>query len=126
MQKIDGRVLWANLHLLFWLSLVPFVTAWMGEHPTAPYPVALYGAVLLFAGVAYYWLTLSLLANHGRDSKLAIAIGGDRKGKISLILYAVAIPFAFFKTWISYAIYVLVAIIWLVPDTRIERTLERN
>ncbi len=120
---VDGRALWANMHLLFWLSLFPFVTAWVGENHLAPVPVALYGVVLLLAAVAYFILARVLIALHGRDSVLAIALGRDFKGKISIALYLVAIPIAFVYTWISFGLYVLVAIIWLVPDRRIEKTL---
>ena len=122
-RHVDGRVLWANLHLLFWLSLVPFATAWIGEHGTAPWPVALYGVVLLFSGIAYFILTLVLIALHGKDSAIAIALGKDFKGKISMVIYAVAIPAAFLSHLISYALYIFVAILWLVPDRRIEKTL---
>ncbi len=124
-QRVDGRVLWANLHLLFWLSLIPFTTGWMGEHAGAAWPTALYGAVLFLAGGAYYLLTRALIALHGRGSVLAIAIGRDRKGWASLVMYGSAIPLAFLSVWLAYALYVAVAIVWLVPDRRIERTLER-
>jgi uncharacterized membrane protein len=125
-RHVDGRVLWANLHLLFWLSLVPFTTAWIGEHGSAPWPAAIYGLVLLCSAVAYYVLTLTLIALHGKDSDLAIALGADFKGKISIIIYAVALPLAFVLPAIAYAGYVLVAVLWLVPDRRIERTLGRE
>ncbi|SRR6266550_168240 len=120
---VDGRILWANLHLLFWLSLVPFVTAWMGENQFARGPVALYGAVMLFAAIAYFILVRALLSHHGRDSVLATALGGDFKGKISMAIYVVAIPLALVKWWLACALYVLVSIMWLVPDRRIEKTL---
>jgi uncharacterized membrane protein len=120
---VDGRVLWANLHLLFWLSLTPFVTAWMGENRFATVPVALYGVVLLLAAVAYFILTRALIALHGRESVLGTAVGRDRKGKVSIGIYAAAIPLAFVSPWISCALYVLVAIMWLIPDRRIEKTL---
>jgi uncharacterized membrane protein len=116
-------VLWANLHLLFWLSLIPFVTAWTGENYLAAWPVAFYGAVLLMAGIAYYILSRALLSLHGRDSVLAAAIGSDFKGKISVVIYAAAIPLCFRNPWIAWALYVSVAILWLVPDRRIEKTL---
>ncbi len=119
-QKVNGRVLWANLHLLFWLSLIPFVTRWMGENYFAATPVALYGVVLLMAGVAYFILARALVAHHAKDSTLAIAIGKDRKGLVSILLYAVAIPLSFVNPWIAFSIYVLVAIIWFIPDRRIE------
>src|SRR5262249_23947473 len=120
---VDGRILWANLHLLFWLSLVPFTTSWMGNTEFAALPVAIYGAVLLLAGFAYYLLARALIAREGSDSGLAQAVGRDRKGIISMLLYAAAIPLAFVHTWFSCAIYVLVAVIWLAPDPRIERVL---
>ena len=122
-EHVDGRILWANLHLLFWLSLTPFVTAWMGENHFARGPVALYGTVLLFAAVAYFILVRALLSRHGPDSVLATALGGDFKGKISMVIYLVAIPLAFVKWWLACALYVLVSIMWLVPDRRIEKTL---
>ncbi len=122
-KHVDGRVLWANLHLLFWLSLTPFVTDWMGENHFAPWPVALYGVVLLFAAVAYFILVRTLIAVHGKDSVLATAVGRDFRGKISLMVYAVAIPFSFVDSWVACGLYVLVAIMWLVPDRRIEKTL---
>jgi uncharacterized membrane protein len=122
-QRVDGRALWANLHLLFWLSLVPFVTGWVGESRFAAWPVALYGAVLLCAAVAYTILTRALIALHGHDSVLAAALGRDVKGKVSVLIYAAAIPLAFVRAWAAGVLYVLVAIMWLVPDSRIERTL---
>jgi uncharacterized membrane protein len=118
--KVNGRILWANMHLLFWLSLVPFVTGWMGENNFATIPVALYGVVMLMAGVAYSFLTYSLIAHHGKDSILSKAIGNDRKGKVSLLLYALAIPAAFVHAWIAILIYMFVAVMWFVPDKRIE------
>jgi uncharacterized membrane protein len=118
--RINGRILWANLHLLFWLSLVPFVTGWMGQNHFAPVPTAVYGGVLLAAGIAYYVLQTAIIADQGPGSKLAAAIGADLKGKISPVLYAVAIPLAFVREWIADAIYVAVALMWLVPDRRIE------
>jgi uncharacterized membrane protein len=125
-RHVDGRVLWANLHLLFWLSLVPFVTDWMGASGFAAWPVALYGVVLLLAAVAYTLLTLALIAvNGGRQSALAAALGRDVKGKLSLLFYALAIPLAFAYTWAACALYVVVAAIWLVPEPRIERNLGR-
>ncbi len=124
-QKVNGPVLWANLHLLFWLSLVPFVTGWMGENHFAPLPVALYGVVLLLAGVAYYVLGQCLVGHHGRDSTLAVALGRDTKGKLSLVLYLIAIPLAFLNEWIAMALYVTVALMWLIPDRRIEKALAR-
>jgi uncharacterized membrane protein len=120
-QRVNGATLWANLHLLFWLSLIPFTTAWMGENHFYSWPMAIYGMVLLLAGVAYFILTKTLIALHGPGSTLATSIGRDRKGKISIFIYAAAIPLAFAKSWISGACYVIVAIIWLTPDPRIER-----
>ena len=121
--RVEGSVLWANLHLLFWLSLVPFVTGWMGENHFASAPLATYGFVLLMAAVAYYILQRRIIAVQGGNSLLARAIGRDLKGKISPILYIIAIPAAFVSRWVSGALYVLVALIWLVPDRRIERAL---
>jgi uncharacterized membrane protein len=122
-EHVDGRALWANLHLLFWLSLTPFVTAWMGENHFAALPTALYGVVLLFAGIAYFILTRILLLIHDADSKLAIALGADFKGKISIVIYLLAIPLAFVRPWIAWSLYVVVVVAWLVPDRRIERTI---
>jgi uncharacterized membrane protein len=122
-EYVNGGVLWANLHLLFWLSLVPFVTAWMGENHFAPGAVALYGVVLLFASIAYFILSRALISLHGRESVLATAVGRDFKGLISTVIYLVAIPLALVRWWLACTLYVLVAIIWLVPDRRIERTL---
>jgi uncharacterized membrane protein len=122
-EHVNGSVLWANLHLLFWLSLVPFATNWMGETNFQSWPVALYGIVLLLAGIAYTILVIRLLALHGRESSLATALGRDFKGKISIVFYVIAIPLAFVRPWLAWAFYVLVAIIWLAPDRRIERTL---
>ena len=122
-HRINGRILWANLHLLFWLSLVPFVTGWMGENHFAPLPTAVYGAVMLLSGVAYTILTRTIVIEEGPQSKLAMAVGRDRKGNASIALYAAAIPLAFVNQWISDAIYVFVAMMWLVPDRRIEARL---
>ncbi|WP_238178399.1 TMEM175 family protein [Calothrix sp. 336/3] len=122
-RYVNGRVLWANLHLLFWLSLIPFVTGWLGENHLAPLPVALYGVVLLLAAIAYTILTTTLVAHHGKDSTLAIALGRDFKGKISLGIYTVAILISFVNSWAACLLYTLVAIIWLIPDRRIEKTL---
>jgi uncharacterized membrane protein len=121
-QRVDGRILWANLHLLFWLSLTPFVTGWMGEN-FGPWPVAAYGVVLMLAAVAYYILARALISHHGKSSAIAIALGSDFKGKVSIVIYAVAVPLAFWNAWAACALYVLVAIIWLIPDRRIEKTL---
>ncbi len=122
-KTVNGPILWANLHLLFWLSLVPFVTRWMGENSFAAWPVAVYGVVLLFSAIAFTILTWVLIAHDGKNSTLANAIGDDFKGKISLAFYAAAIPLAFIDPWIAYSFYGLVAFIWLVPDQRIEKTL---
>ena len=123
-HRVDGRVLWANLHLLFWLSLFPFATGWMGENHFAAVPTAAYGVVLLAAAIAYAILQRAIIrANGGPDSKLAGALGKDFAGKISPILYASAIPLAFYNQWISDALYVLVAAIWFIPDRRIEKVI---
>lgn len=124
-RQVDGRVLWANLHLLFWLSLIPFTSGWMGETTFAAWPVALYGVDLLFAGIAYYILAHLLIALHGADSPLATAIGRDTKGTLSVVIYLLAIPVAFFNAGIAFALYALVAIMWLIPDQRIEKQLPR-
>lgn len=120
-KHVDGRVLWPNVHLLFWLSLIPFVTAWSGENHFAPVPVALYGVVLLMAGAAYYILTQSLLRVHGGNEELAKALGRDVKGKLSVVAYLVAIPLAFVSSWLALAIYILMAMVWLIPDSRVEK-----
>ena len=122
-KQVNGQILWANLHLLFWLSLVPFVTGWMGENDFAPLPVALYGVVLWMSGVAYYILTRTMVTLHGRDSQLAIALGNKFKETMSLIAYALAIVLASINTALSLAIYVFVAFVWLIPDRRIEQTI---
>jgi len=124
-RRVTGGVLWANAHLLFWLSLVPFVTAWMGENHFAPVPMAAYGVVLFLAGVAYWVLQRVIIASEGRDSALAAAIGGDMKGKLSPLIYAIAIPLAFVRPWIAGMLFVAVAMMWLIPDRRIERIVER-
>jgi uncharacterized membrane protein len=121
--RINGKILWANLHLLFWLSLVPFVTGWMGENHFAPLPTALYGFALFCAGIAYVILQRMIIADQGPDSKLAAAVGRDLKGKISAALYACAIPLAFVHQWISDGIYIGVALMWFMPDRRIESKL---
>jgi len=122
-KHVSGGILWANLHLLFWLSLFPFTTGWMGENHVAPTPTAVYGFVLLMAAIAYYILQRTIIAQQGRGSLLAAAIGTDWKGKLSPVLYFIAIPLAFVTVWISSGLYVLVALLWLVPDRRIERVL---
>lgn len=124
-KQVNGTVLWANLHLLFWLSLIPFVTGWMGENNFARMPMVFYGGVLWMAGLAYYILVRTLIARHGADSVLAKAIGKDEKGIRSLYIYTAAIALAFAAAWISAALYVIVAIMWLVPDRRIENRLSR-
>jgi TMEM175 potassium channel family protein len=125
-EQVSGGILWANLHLLFWLSLFPFTTAWMGENHLAPIPTAVYGFVLLMAAIAYLVLQRTIIANEGRGSLLAQAIGKDRKGKISPFLYLAAIPLAFVSSWIAGGLYVLAALLWLIPDPRIERKLEER
>ena len=122
-EHVNGRVLWANLHLLFWLSLLPFATAWMGENDFSTWPVALYGLDLFLAACAYFLLVRALLSLHGAESTLAVALGGDFKGKISIVFYLVALPLAFVDAWISCAVYVVVAAMWLFPDPRIEKRL---
>ncbi|WP_159586129.1 TMEM175 family protein [Chelativorans xinjiangense] len=122
-KRVDGSVLWANLHLLFWLSLMPFVTGWMGENHFAPLPVALYGGVLIMAAVAYFILVHTLLRLHGGDTAFAKAIGSDFKGKVSVVIYAAAIPLAFVTEWLALAFYVAVAVMWFIPDRRFERVL---
>jgi uncharacterized membrane protein len=120
-ERVTGGILWANLILLFCLSLVPFTTAWMGQNNYAPLPVAVYGAMLLFAGIAYFILTKSLIAHHGENSVLARSIGNDWKGTVSVLVYVVAIPLALVKPWLACAFYTFVAIMWLLPDPRIEK-----
>jgi uncharacterized membrane protein len=122
-KHVNGSTLWANLHLLFWLSLFPFATAWIGENHFAALPVAFYGVVLLLAAVAYFTLTRTLVLHHGEDSTLATALGRDLKGKLSLMIYAAAVPLAFVNSWLACALYILVAVMWLVPDRRIEKAL---
>jgi uncharacterized membrane protein len=122
-RQVNGRILWANVHLLFWLSLIPFVTAWMGENHFAPLPVSLYGVIMLCSAIAYTILTTSLVNYHGKDSPLAIALGRDIKGKISLAIYAAAIPISLVNSWFACGMYAMVSIIWLIPDRRIEKTL---
>jgi uncharacterized membrane protein len=122
-DRVTGLILWANLHLLFWLSLVPFTTAWMGENDFAPTPAAAYGLVLLAAALAYYALQESIIRDQGRGSRLARAVGRDRKGKLSPLLYLTAIGLSFVDRWLAVAIYVGAALLWLVPDRRVERTM---
>jgi TMEM175 potassium channel family protein len=125
-KHVSGGILWANLHLLFWLSLFPFTTDWMGENQLPPIPTALYGFVLLMAAIAYQILEYTIIAKEGRNSLLARAIGKDWKGKVSLMLYIAAIPLAFFSPWTSGALYLFGALIWLIPDPRIERKMKKQ
>jgi uncharacterized membrane protein len=124
-KQVGAAVLWANLHLLFWLSLLPFVTGWMGENHFAPTPTALYGAVLLMAALAYWLLARAIVAKEGPDGVLARAIGKDRKGTVSVLLYLLAVALAFVSQWAAQAIYVVVALAWLIPDRRIERVVKQ-
>ena len=124
-RRVNGAVLWANLHLLFWLSLFPFFTGWMGENHFDALPVAAYGGVLFMAGVAYYILKTTIIAAEGDESALAAALGGDFKGKISPVIYAIAIPLAFVNRWLSLTLYVVVALMWFIPDRRIESRIGR-
>ena len=123
-RRINGSIMWANLHLLFWLSLLPFVTGWAGENHFSPLPTALYGAVLLLSGIAYFILQNCILAEQGRDSKLAASLGKDWKGKLSPMLYAIAIGLAFVQPWIAASIYIGVALMWLIPDQRVARVIQ--
>ena len=125
-RHVSAGILWSNLHLLFWLSLVPFVTGWMGENHFAEWPVALYGVVMLMAGVAYYILSRAIIRRHGPESTLRVAVGIDEKGVASVVLYALAIGLAFFNRWASLALYIAVAVMWLVPDKRIERVMNEH
>ena len=122
-RHINGTVLWANIHLLFWLSLVPFVTGWMGENHFAKWPVALYGIVLFMAGVAYYFLAHALINLHGKKSTIGAALGKDWKGKISVVIYAIGIAVSFVNEWVAFSLYALVAAMWFIPDQRIEKNL---
>lgn len=123
-QKVNGKILWANMHLLFWLSLIPFATNWLGETRFASRPVAVYGGVMLMCAIAYTILVLALIDFHGADSKLAQAIGSDAKSKVSLLLYIIGIPTAFFNSWIAMGLYLAVSVIWFLPDRRIENVLK--
>ncbi len=123
-KHINGKILWANLHLLFWLSLIPFMTGWMGANHFATWPVILFGVNLLLAGAAYTILTFKILESHGKDSDIAKAIGSDFKGKLSIAIYAAGIALAFFNPWISVALYFAVAMMWFIPDRRIEKIIE--
>src|SRR6266498_1202868 len=122
-QHVNGKVLWANTHLLFWLSLIPFATAWMGENNFTKWPVILYGTILLLCGVAYYILAQALIKLHGKNSTIADAIGSDKKGKLSVVIYAFAIALSFINPWIGMALYAIVAAMWIIPDKRIEKKL---
>jgi len=125
-ERVNGKMLWANLHLLFWLSLVPFTTRWLGEASVSEVPVAVYGIVLLLAALAYSILTVAILAEHGHESLIAHMLGRDIKGKVSLLLYSTAIPLAFVQPWIAIGIYIIVALMWLTPDRRIEGELAEH
>jgi uncharacterized membrane protein len=125
-RHINGAILWSNLHLLFWLSLFPFVTGWMGENHFAAVPTALYGAVLLMAAIAYVLLQRTIIASEGPDSLLARAVGTDAKGRASMLIYACSIPAAFVSQWLAQACYLFVAVMWLIPDRRIERVVAAN
>ena len=122
-QRINAKVMWANMHLLFWLSLLPFASGWMGENHFAQWPTALFGVDLLMAGMAYYILSKCLVSLHGKESTLGKAVGKDVKGKISVVIYVFAIGITFFNKWIGFGLYGLVAIIWILPDKRIEKKL---
>jgi uncharacterized membrane protein len=124
-DRINGAMLWANLHVLFWLSLIPVATGWVGAHHTEPLPTAIYGGLMLMAAIAYYTLVRVIIAFQGPDSRLAAALGSDVKGKVSPALYAIAIPLAFVRPWLAQAIFVIVALMWLVPDRRIESRIAR-
>ncbi|MES2862833.1 MAG: TMEM175 family protein [Bacteroidota bacterium] len=123
-KSVNGKILWANLHLLFWLSLIPFATAWIGEHHFASFPMMLYGIILLMNGIAFNILQYQIICSHGKSSDLAKAVGKDYKGKLSVILYLIAVVLTKYYVVISGAIYILVALFWLIPDKRIERTLK--
>ncbi|MFO0755340.1 MAG: TMEM175 family protein [Byssovorax sp.] len=125
-DRIDGKILWANQHLLFWLSLIPFSTAFLGESHFAPFPTAVYGTVLFFAGIAYVMLQGAIIKNQGPGSRLAAAVGGDVKGKLSALLLGSSIPLAFVNRWISSALFVAIVLLWLVPDRRIEQHLSAD
>jgi len=125
-KQVNGKILWANLHLLFWLSMIPFATAWIGEHHFAPFPMMFYGIILFMNGFAYFLLQTQIIKNHGKESQLSKAIGNGLKEKASVILYAIAIAFANFYPIVSGVIYIFVAFLWLIPDTRIERILNED
>ena len=121
---VNGSILWTNIHLLFWLSLFPFATGWMGENNFATWPVVIYGAISFMAGMAYYWLAHCLAAHHGKDSALAKALGNDRKGIISVIIYAIGVGLSFINPWLGVACYFVVAGMWFIPDKRIEKQIK--
>ena len=125
-RHVNGKVLWANMHLLFWLSLIPFVSGWMGENHFSKWPVVVYGIVVCMAGVAYYFLSQSLLKLHGKDSTLGLAIGNDWKGIISVVIYFIGICLCFVHPWLGVLLYMLVTAIWFIPDKRIEKNLKIN
>ena len=125
-HRVSGGVLWANLHLLFWLSLLPFVTGWMGENHFSASPTALYGVILLMAAIAYWILVRAIIRVEGRDSLLAKAIGTDKKGNVSVVFYALAIPLAYYNQWIAQGLYLVVAFMWIVPDSRIEKLVQSS
>lgn len=125
-EQVNGKVMWANMHLLFWLSLVPFASGWMGENNFTTWPVALYGAILFMNGVAYYILERCLIQLHGKNSILGKAVGIDPKGILSVVIYLVAIGLAFVNAWISLGLYAVVAIIWIIPDARIEKKIKAD
>ena len=124
-ERVDGKLLWANLNLLFWLSLFPFATGWMGENHFSAWPVALYGMVLLMAGIAFFIMTRRLINIHGKNSELARAYGKDAKGRISIVIYLMAIILCMLNSWVSFGLYTVVAIVWLPPDPRIERIMKK-
>jgi uncharacterized membrane protein len=123
-HKVSGTVLWSNIHLLFWLSLFPFATGWMGENHFTTWPVALYGFISMMAGIAYYFLAHCLAAIHGKDSTLAKALGKDRKGILSVIIYIIGIGLSFINSWLGFSMYVVVAVMWFIPDRRIEKNMQ--
>jgi len=125
-KQVSGSILWANMHLLFWLSILPFATAWMGENHLASMPTAIYGFVLLMASIAFYILQRAIISQQGHDSLLAEAIGSDWKGKLSLVLYIASIPLAFVSPWIANGLFILVASLWFIPDRRIERAIGKH
>ncbi|RCU56634.1 DUF1211 domain-containing protein [Oceanihabitans sediminis] len=121
-QRVNGKILWANLHLLFWLSLIPFTTAWIGTDYDEKLPVIAYGAVLLFCAIAYFILQAQIIQSHGEEFPLRKVVGSDRKGKISIVCYSLGVVFSFVNTWIAIALYAMIAVLWLIPDRRIEES----